>query len=250
LTYVGAGFSAGATLQGRNSTNTANISNTTAPSTFGSYTYYAAATKTLNSNTRYSNLMSVVVNVVQTWVATTPTYMAWTNSGALYDCTNWTPDPSTVNSGTTFTQNATNCNQAQTRTRQDREQETTTSEIRNVGVEVTENQTLTNQPSSRTATGTKVTAVCLYDESFNPNIFIWYESSGGGELWSSPYSSVPQLSLFIPTMESYFYEKPAGLTKISNTEIRYAAPGKTWKITRGAYVRSESKQLGNKLPSI
>jgi hypothetical protein len=246
LTYAGAGFSNGSALVGRNSGNTANATNPiTAPSTFGSYTYYAAATKTLNSNTRYSNLMSVVVNVVQTWVATTPTYMAWTNSGALYGCTNWTPDPSTVNSGTTFTQNATNCNQAQTRTRQDREQETTTSEIRNVGVEVTENQTLINQANSRSAIGTKVTAVCLYDESYAPNIFIWYETGTSKYLWASPYNGIPEIWIDVLTattvdvMGTGSFPIP-GLTKISNTEFRYAAPGKTWKITKGAYVLSQS----------
>jgi hypothetical protein len=65
LTYAGAGFSTGATLQGRNSTNTANLSNTTtAPLTAGTYTYYASATKTLNAIARNSTARSVSVTVV------------------------------------------------------------------------------------------------------------------------------------------------------------------------------------------
>jgi hypothetical protein len=65
LTYAGAGFSTGATLQGRNNTNTANLSNTTtAPVTAGTYTYYASATKTLNTIARNSTARSVSVTVV------------------------------------------------------------------------------------------------------------------------------------------------------------------------------------------
>jgi hypothetical protein len=65
LTFAGAGFSSGASLQGRDSGNTTNATlPTTAPSTAGTYTYYGAATKTLNSVSRYSSLRSVVVNVM------------------------------------------------------------------------------------------------------------------------------------------------------------------------------------------
>jgi len=98
----------------------------------------------------------------ETWVATTPIYSAWANSGAVTSCSNWSPDPSTVSAGQSFTQTATNCSQAQTRTRQDREQETTTKAIRNKGSAVTETQTVVAS-STRTATGTKPTApVCTY----------------------------------------------------------------------------------------
>ena len=65
LTYAGTGFSSGATLQARNSSNTANATNpATAPATAGTYTYYASATKTLNSIIRNSNVRSVSVTVV------------------------------------------------------------------------------------------------------------------------------------------------------------------------------------------
>jgi hypothetical protein len=65
LTFAGAGFSSGATLQGRNSGNTTNATlPATAPATAGTYTYYAAATKSLNSVSRYSALRNVVVNVI------------------------------------------------------------------------------------------------------------------------------------------------------------------------------------------
>ncbi len=65
LTFAGSGFSTGAILQGRDSGNTTNaILPATAPATAGTYTYYAAATKSLNSVSRFSTLRSVVVNVI------------------------------------------------------------------------------------------------------------------------------------------------------------------------------------------
>jgi hypothetical protein len=94
----------------------------------------------------------------ESWVATTSTYTAWTNNGALTSCSNWSPSASTVTVGQAFTQTATDCQQAQTRSRQDREQETTTLAIRNKGVDVTENQTIA-ATSTRPATGSKETWV-------------------------------------------------------------------------------------------
>jgi hypothetical protein len=94
----------------------------------------------------------------ETWIATTPTYTIWTNNGAVTSCTNWAPATSTVTVGQSFTQTATDCQQPQTRSRQDREQETTTGTIRNVGVVVTESQSITAS-STRSATGTKETWV-------------------------------------------------------------------------------------------
>lgn len=74
------------------------------------------------------------------WTAITSDTTEWVNDGEPFNCTNWTPDPSTVALGQLFNQTATDCEQKQTRTRQDREQETTTLEIRNIGVAVQENQ--------------------------------------------------------------------------------------------------------------
>ena len=90
----------------------------------------------------------------ETWAATTATYTTWTNNGALTSCSNWSPATSTVTVGQTFTQTATDCQQPQTRSRQDREQETTTLAIRNKGAAVTENQNIVAS-STRSATGVK-----------------------------------------------------------------------------------------------
>lgn len=64
LAYAISGNSSGSALVGRNSANTSNISNPTTASTAGSYTYYGAVSKTLNSVTRYSAVRSVAVTVV------------------------------------------------------------------------------------------------------------------------------------------------------------------------------------------
>ncbi|MDV8122747.1 hypothetical protein R4K50_31930, partial [Pseudomonas aeruginosa] len=106
----------------------------------------------------------------ETWVATTPTYTAWVNSGGIYGCSNWTPDPASVTTGQSFDQTATDCKQNQTRSRQDREQETTTLDVRNKGTAVTETQTITVS-STRTATGTKETWVAT-----TPTYTAWVNS--------------------------------------------------------------------------
>ena len=210
LTYAGSGFSNGATLIQRNSSNTATVTNpTTAPTAFGTYTYYAAATKTLNSIIRYSGLRSVIVNVIETWIATTPTYTSWVNSGGIYGCANWSPDPSTVNTGVGFTQTATDCEQNQTRNRQNREQETTTLAIRNSGSVIVENQTLTNQTSTRAATGTKLVQICKYDSRNIASTEAGYTSF----LWNNVYIGDSARNSLTLIKGGYKYSRVGGIRK-------------------------------------
>lgn len=103
-----------------------------------------------------------ITNKIQSeeWLAISPTYTEWTDVGQPYDCTNWSPDPNTVATGESFTQTATDCKQDQTRSRQDREQETTTLAIRNSGTAVTETQIITVS-STKIETGTG--SECRYE---------------------------------------------------------------------------------------
>ena len=94
------------------------------------------------------------IGTKETWVAAAPTYTSWVNTNTLYGCTNWTPAGSTRTSTATFTQTATNCSTDQYRTKQDREQETTTLAYRNVGTVVAENSILTDQTATRSYTVT------------------------------------------------------------------------------------------------
>ena len=100
---------------------------------------------------------------VENWQPAEPLYGEWVNNGAVYGCSNWAPDASTMLKDETFNQTAKDCLQYQTRTRQNREQETTTLAYRNVGERVTMGQNVTVN-SSRTATGT---ASCSYTRTTN-----------------------------------------------------------------------------------
>lgn len=141
--------------------------------------------QTLNGQSSSRTSVGSLIN----WVPASPTVTEWTNSGAPTGCTNWTPDASTVDVNVTFTQNATDCNQLQTRTVQNREQNEVTQEFRNVGVATTENKTLSNQPNSRPATGSKTLNECSYvygsttvmsawiDNDSNNSIEIWWKGT-------------------------------------------------------------------------
>lgn len=64
LTFSGTGLSAGASAVSRTSGNDANATPpSNAPMTVGSYSYYMAATKTVNGVTRYSPIKTVTINV-------------------------------------------------------------------------------------------------------------------------------------------------------------------------------------------
>ena len=129
-----------------------------------------------------ASLTRTATGTKETWVAITPTYTDWANSGVLSECSNWTPDASTVDAGKTFTQTATDCKQPQTRTVQNREQALGSKEIRNVGAPNTENNTITTS-SSREAKGVKaVPKVCAYGVStwayVPPNLTLnWKETT-------------------------------------------------------------------------
>lgn len=176
----------------------------------------------------------------ETWIAATPDYGAWVNTGSVYGCSNWSPSPSSVNSGVSFTQNATDCKIDQTRPKQDREQETTTLAYRNVGAVQAETQTLTGQSSSRQAVGTKSAKVCLYDDSFNPGYHSYYTNGSYAFLWTNGYSSVPSLGIIDAKtgLDAFGGTPIPGFSRVSNTEFRYNDGNKVWKITSGAYVKA------------
>lgn len=109
---------------------------------------------------------------IENWQPAEAIYSEWANEGNIYDCSNWTPSVSTVMKDETFNQTATDCKQDQSRTKQDREQETTTLAYRNVGVPVSETSTITAN-SSRTATGT---ALCSFSRVGLTSIY-WFSGT-------------------------------------------------------------------------
>lgn len=110
---------------------------------------------------------SIWIPYIDKFVATTSTYTGYSNYGAPYSCTAWTPDPSTVAAGTSYWQTA-NCWQAQIRYRQDREKSVVTGQIRNVGGAVSEFQYIVIT-QSQLAVGTQAPAkptTCTYSTPF------------------------------------------------------------------------------------
>lgn len=149
--------SSGVAVAGVSTGTSASLSVT--PQAAGTYNYTVTATNSIGASTAKTS-----GNVkVEQWVAIASTYTAWANNGGFYGCTAFSPDASTQNAGTVFPQTQ-YCSLNQTRTRQDRIQETATGEVRNTTA-VTESQTLTNQPNTQNAVGTKPTTTCRYDAS-------------------------------------------------------------------------------------
>ena len=106
----------------------------------------------------------------------TGSWTSWSNSGGHYGCGTWSPDPSTVDDGTSFTQSR-DCDQNQTRSR-------TIYNDWKLGantVKNTENGSQTiSVEESRGSTGTKPTTECRY---YEPNGVMHY-----GFVYSEPGS--------------------------------------------------------------
>ena len=98
------------------------------------------------------------------WAATSAVYTAWLDSGGAYNCSAWTPDPSTVTQGTAFTQSAI-CSQNQVAYQQNREVSLITGQVRNVGSPIPLYQTIQVSVTQQ-ATGTKQgTPSCIWSSS-------------------------------------------------------------------------------------
>lgn len=113
------------------------------------------------------------------WQPTDPEYSVWVDIGAVTSCTNWSPATSTVTVGQSFNQIATDCQQDQERTKQEREIEQVSLEIRNSGTLITENKTIA-ATSTRTETGTKKIEDCKYNYAliYAANISYFYINGG------------------------------------------------------------------------
>lgn len=94
---------------------------------------------------------------VETFTPTDPLISEWSNVGEVYDCSNYTPEPSGYSYGVVFTQTSDNCKQNQERTIQQRQISSITNVASNVGTPTVENQTLDNQTNNKEATGVRYT---------------------------------------------------------------------------------------------
>lgn len=95
------------------------------------------------------------------WIQADSIITDWINDGAIFDCSNWSPLADTMIFDEYFTQTATDCQQTQSRTIQDREQNDVTMEYRDVGNLTIERKTITVSDTKQEM-GTKVVGECLY----------------------------------------------------------------------------------------
>lgn len=95
------------------------------------YTIYGGATNSIPG-----------VDLPPGWEAGETTFGEWTDSGALYSCSNWSPSPSSVGKGLAFIQTATDCKQDQERWSQANTKNDSTGQIEPVGDKVTERRTI------------------------------------------------------------------------------------------------------------
>lgn len=137
----------------------------------------------------------LAVGTLETWIAALPEFTSWVDNGGVTNCTNWSPATSTVTINQDFTQTATDCQQPQTRSKQNREQETTTGAFRNVGAVVTESKNLVAS-STRLAKGAKETWVAIASTST-----AWVNNGAltGCSNWSPATSTVPANQGFTQT---------------------------------------------------
>ncbi len=145
---------------------------------------------TVSATSTDGGAAAILIPFTDNWVAIASLFTAWANNGSPYNCSAWSPGPSTVSAGVAFTQSAT-CNQAQLAYRQDREQSTTTGAIRNVGnpvplsqiINVTIQQTAigTMQPPEPTQPPkpTNPWSQCRYSETYDGS-----EGGSGFYMWS------------------------------------------------------------------
>ena len=121
----------------------------------------AVAVSLFSASVMAENIIRASVPVAykpnENWAPIEPTFTDWANLGSPQNCTDWSPLPSFISEGVSFTQTATDCQQEQTRTRQEREQETNNLVIRNNGEPTTETRTVSTT-STRNAIGTDASA--------------------------------------------------------------------------------------------
>lgn len=152
---------------------------------------------------------SLWVPFIDSFVAYPSTYTAWANNGGVYSCTAWSPDPSTVASGTWFTQTA-SCYQNYYRYRQDRQQSQVTGIVINAGGLVTE-YTTSIVGVSQGAIGTKVVTP--------PAPVCWSSGNHGGGVNQGVFFDAGAMDESLPpdTALTLYYNGNTGLSMPSTS---------------------------------
>lgn len=90
------------------------------------------------------------VGTMASWVAASPVYSTWYNTGPLLNCDEWTPKPASNYTSDTQISQSSVCDQKQSASMQKREQNTATGQLRNVGTPTIEYRTIENVAAQRT----------------------------------------------------------------------------------------------------
>lgn len=174
------------------------------------------------------------VGTAVSWVSTDALIIQdWTNNGSA-TCQTWSPNLEDYSTSVDVLQTSNDCTQPQNRIIQNREQEVTTLEYRNVGSQITENRNLENQQQTRTIKGTKVDKTCLFNNSNANHFYQWVDNA----FWIAAYQDIPSLIINTTTGMTHDFglggsTAVPGLTKVSATEFKYSAPSGVWTISRG-----------------
>jgi hypothetical protein len=130
------------------------------------------------SSADYGGSGSLFVPYIDKWVPYPSAYTSWSNYGAVYSCTAWTPDPSTVATGTWFTQTA-SCWQTQIQYRQDRVQSVVSGTISDSGAPVALFQAIVVNVSQAAVGTMAVGPTCEYSPGVT-EIWDTTDCRGGG----------------------------------------------------------------------
>lgn len=187
----------------------------TASHSIGGATVIATATTETGSG-------SIYVPFTDKWVAIAPVYSAWVNYGSPYSCSAWSPDPSTVPSGTTYTQSAT-CYQNQQAYQQNREQSAVTGQVRNAGAATPIYQTV-QVTVNQQAVGTKAVAPQCYHYSS------WKKDGVNSNAWvqNSPTERQGNPNAFSGTFRLFMNSKVIAI--VANRTDKAVVNGVTYSI--------------------
>jgi len=238
LSFVGSGFSSGATLQGRNSAGTSNSTlPTTASGTAGTTTYYASAMKTINGITNYSATRSVSVTVVNA-----PTVASISNPTSVFEDSPFTISWSGTNA-TNYKIKSNNANSGISTSDVDLDTATTTSITPTAAGTYTYTITATNAAG---VTATKTTSVTV--ESLPT--FTGFTVNGSSTVTVAPSSALTFLGIGFSSGATLQGRNSAGTTNVTlpttasataGTTTYYASAMKTVNgVTNNSAVRSVS----------
>lgn len=171
------------------------------------------------SSIDYGGSGSLFVPYIDKWVPYPSTFTGWSNYGAVYSCTGWTPDPSTVAAGTWFTQTA-SCWQTQIQYRQDRVQSVVSGTISNTGAPVALFQAIVVTVSQANVGTMNVGPVCEYSPGVS-ELAGTTNCRGGGAINYLRYQGTYYNSTFVENINGQVFYRVNGVKYYRGAPMKY-----------------------------